>query len=69
MFKDPNERSFCSNCGSPLFIRNPNFVGAVIVTNGTQNEMEGWKPQEELHCSQRMSWVPKLDGTVMHEEM
>ncbi|MCJ1381810.1 hypothetical protein MMC17_004921 [Xylographa soralifera] len=69
MYKDPNERFFCSNCGSPLFIRNPNFVGAVIVTNGTQDEMEGWAPQEEFHCGQRMRWVPKLDGTVMHEEM
>ncbi|QGA14952.1 hypothetical protein EYB26_002608 [Talaromyces marneffei] len=60
-------RSFCTTCGSSLFITNdvsPMLEGAVIVTSGTMNlEGKEWAPKQEYYCRSRGSWVPVIEGT------
>ncbi|CAF4005627.1 unnamed protein product, partial [Rotaria sp. Silwood1] len=41
LYKDPNtdsgttvERAFCSNCGSPVYGKNPQFIGLIAVRLG-----------------------------------
>ncbi|KAI4153489.1 MAG: hypothetical protein L6R39_001556 [Caloplaca ligustica] len=60
----PVLRSFCSNCGSPMFMHNPKHApGVVIVATGT---MEGdverwWRPQTEYYCKRKPGWMT-VDG-------
>ncbi|KAK4613858.1 hypothetical protein CLAFUW4_09450 [Fulvia fulva] len=58
------ERSFCSNCGSPLHIRNvsnPKMSGNIVVCGGTIDEnYKNFKPQSELFPHRRHAWVPEV---------
>jgi len=57
------ERSFCGDCGSPLFIRNPKHENAVIVTSGTlELGEEVWSPKMEFFCKRKAGWVGVLSA-------
>jgi len=61
-------RSFCGECGSPIFTKNPKFESAVIVMSGTMDyekgDLRGWKPRNEFYCKRRGGW---LDGVGAEE--
>ncbi|KAJ5621330.1 hypothetical protein N7528_006113 [Penicillium herquei] len=66
------KRSFCSNCGSPIYTTR--VVGGVeeghiIMTSGTMDFKGGdeWAPMVELYCKNRCSWLPNLEGTKTFE--
>ncbi|KDQ19561.1 hypothetical protein BOTBODRAFT_153498 [Botryobasidium botryosum FD-172 SS1] len=61
-------RSFCSNCGCPIFATNKTYEGVVIVTSGTLDGEYEWKPQNELYCKRRRGWVPEVEGTNRLQE-
>jgi len=66
------DRSFCSTCGSPLFVTNSKSADAIIVTTGTMDMDEllhGWKPEMEYHCRRRRDWVDHLGDTKKLETM
>jgi hypothetical protein len=53
-------RTFCEECGSNLFIRNPKFESAVIVASGTldfEGGLKGWRPVAEFYCKRRGEWL------------
>lgn len=62
-------RSFCSNCGSPLFVTNkanPHIKDAIIVPAGTMDlgaEDDQWAPQREVFTKRRAEWLPKIECT------
>ncbi len=62
------KRSFCANCGSPLFFLTETWPHAMIVTTGTLDERGGgsWKPKLEYYCKRRLSWLPVLEETEKH---
>ncbi|MCJ1394326.1 hypothetical protein MMC18_007204 [Xylographa bjoerkii] len=57
---DTVQRSFCSICGSPLFIMNAKFDRAVIVTKGTMNGAIEWTPQQEYYCKRKEKYVSNM---------
>lgn len=48
-----NTRYFCGNCGSPLYITNPDHANVIIVTSGTLNDAPEMRPNVEFHCKRR----------------
>lgn len=62
------ERLFCSECGSRLFIRNPKYPNAVIVSFGTldlsEEELKKWKPESEFYCKRKGDWLVDAGSEV-----
>ncbi|KAG9245510.1 glutathione-dependent formaldehyde-activating enzyme [Calycina marina] len=56
-------RSFCGNCGSPLFLASSKHPENVTVTSGTMDLEDGmWKPKMEFYCKRKPSWM-NTEGT------
>ncbi|TVY19797.1 hypothetical protein LARI1_G003035 [Lachnellula arida] len=57
------KRSFCGDCGSNIFIKNPKWKGAVIVATGTldyEEALKEWKPEAEFFCKRRGPWLSSI---------
>ncbi|CAF1154676.1 unnamed protein product [Rotaria magnacalcarata] len=75
LYQDPNtdsgttvERAFCNNCGSPVYGRNPKFIGLIAVRLGLFNPLP--KPGMALYCKNRPDWNKgTIDGVQEHEAM
>ncbi|KAJ8187129.1 hypothetical protein LV157_004782 [Aspergillus fumigatus] len=69
----PLSRSFCSNCGSPLFISSESIdPAAVTVTSGTMDlrpARSEWAPAMEVFCARRREWLAPVEGTEKHDTM
>ena len=61
------ERVFCNDCGSPIYGKNPKFVGLIAVRLGIFNELP--KPGMALYCKERPPWNKAIDGVEDHETM
>ncbi|KAK1993549.1 glutathione-dependent formaldehyde-activating enzyme [Colletotrichum falcatum] len=67
-------RSFCSVCGSSLFVATHEFSKKVAVTSGTMNGVQGvegdksWTPKLEFFCKQKATWLA-TEGTVQKDTM
>ncbi|GIK05756.1 hypothetical protein Aspvir_009869 [Aspergillus viridinutans] len=64
----PLSRSFCSNCGSSLFISSESLSpNMVTITSGTMDlgpSKSEWEPKMEVFCAKRREWVAPVEGTV-----
>ncbi|KAF4233914.1 hypothetical protein CNMCM8980_004110 [Aspergillus fumigatiaffinis] len=69
----PLSRSFCSICGSPLFISSESIAPtAVTVTSGTMDigpAKSEWEPKMEVFCARRREWLAPVEGTEKHDAM
>lgn len=58
------ERTFCSNCGSSLSVRNvtnPKSKDNIVICAGTVDDnFKDFVPQSELFAHRRHSWVPAV---------
>jgi hypothetical protein len=50
-------RSFCSNCGTPLFFESSRWPGQVHLTLATLDSDEGLEPQAHAYWSSRAHWA------------
>lgn len=52
-------RSFCSTCGSNMFVHASNFPGVIVVASGTLDGVDSldWKPEYEFFCKRRGAWL------------
>lgn len=58
-------RSFCTNCGSTLFLTSPALPQNIIVSSGTIDGIDGlFVPNRELYCNGKMPWLPELEGST-----
>lgn len=55
-------RHFCSNCGSPLFILNPQRGDMVGITSGSLEDPPREKPTLEFWTEKKRAWVEGLGG-------
>ncbi|RDW71241.1 hypothetical protein BP6252_07804 [Coleophoma cylindrospora] len=58
-------RSFCTECGSPLFITNSNHPENTAVTRGSvdqEPDAAAWAPQMEFYCKRRDAWLGDAAG-------
>jgi hypothetical protein len=60
-------RSFCSNCGSPLISRIDAMPGLAFIKAGTLNDTSWLNPTLELWTTSEQSWVPTIPGAERHE--
>lgn len=53
------ERTFCGNCGSPLFIKREGDEKGMVVTRGTLDigPEAGWTPDVEFFCKRKEVWL------------
>ncbi|PLB40332.1 GFA family protein [Aspergillus candidus] len=61
---NPLQRSFCTTCGSNLFISNDTMdkLGAVSVTSGTIDDQSGLRPTLEVWGRGRREWLNPVEG-------
>lgn len=71
-------RSFCKNCGSPLFLKseNPQMNGEMGITAGTLDFEKGlpteenaalhWTPDAEVFVTDRLSCLSAIAGVKQH---
>jgi hypothetical protein len=60
-------RSFCGNCGSPIYSRIEAFPGTVFIKAGTLNDTTWLNPTEELWCKSQQLWVLPIPGATRYE--
>ena len=56
----PVERSFCGNCGSPIYSATSKAPGMLIVKLGLFDDIP--KPATEGYCKSMSSWEKPVDG-------
>ena len=56
------QRSFCSNCGSPLFFRAPRWPGEVHVAAAHISGQLDQQPTAHAFVSHKASWISICDG-------
>lgn len=64
---NPVYRSFCSDCGSPLFARINSAPNRVVLKAGTLSDITAYKPVAEIYCSKSLNWLPEMPGTAKNE--
>jgi hypothetical protein len=60
-------RSFCSQCGSPIVSRIDAMPGLAFIKAGTLNDTSWLKPTLELWCESAQPWVPPIPGAERYE--
>ncbi|CAF1140866.1 unnamed protein product [Rotaria sp. Silwood1] len=61
------QRTFCDNCGSPIYSTTPTMPGVRIVKLGLFDEIP--KPSFELYCKTRPSWNKPIDDAKQFDAM
>jgi hypothetical protein len=59
---DHATRSFCRECGSPLFFAEDHHPEAISVALGTLEGDPGGRPVAHIHTASRASWVDIADS-------
>ncbi|KAE9374669.1 hypothetical protein N431DRAFT_372474 [Stipitochalara longipes BDJ] len=63
---------FCPECGSSMYRAGATFAGQKVVQGGVIDDMSilnDLKMEVELFAPQRVSWVPKVEGTSDKHDM
>lgn len=57
-------RHFCGDCGSPIYLTNPEFEGLLILYSGCVDEevLKHAKPRGELFADNRRTWFAGVEG-------
>ncbi len=61
-------RSFCAQCGTPLFFRHDHHPGEIDVTTCSLDEPERFPPKDHTWASRRLPWLAVEDGLPRHAE-
>ena len=66
---DVLQRSFCTTCGSNLFIKNGRMekLGALSVTTGTMDDQKGLRPTMEVWGRGRREWLNPVEGALVKD--
>lgn len=63
---------FCGDCGSTLYRTGGAFPGLVIIKVGIMDDVDAFekaKPGAELFSTQRVEWVPEIQGAQQMKTM
>lgn len=63
---------FCGDCGSTLFRTGDSFPDTVIIKLGVMDSKDAFekaKPEVELYSTQRVDWVPEIQGAKQMKTM
>lgn len=62
------KRHYCSECGSPVYIRSAQREDIVIVNAGTLDDPATFVPQMNIWTKSAQPWVKFADGLPCHPE-
>lgn len=53
-------KSICSNCGTPIFNKNPKYEGLTILHLGSVDQPQHLAPQANLYCESQVGWLEEV---------
>ena len=53
-------KSFCGECGTPIFNSNPKYAGLKILHLGSLDGPLNKEPQVNIYCDSRLPWLDRL---------
>jgi hypothetical protein len=62
------KRSFCGNCGSPLFYQNQDFPEDIYIHLGSFDQPEALPPDRHVWVSERIPWHKIKDGLPQYDQ-
>jgi hypothetical protein len=62
------DRSFCGNCGSPLFYESSDYPGEVYINLGSFDQPEELPPDRHVWESYRIAWYQIDDGLPQYKQ-
>jgi hypothetical protein len=65
---DNATKSFCANCGSPIFNENPKYAGLKIVYLGALDHAEHLSPMVDTYCESQLAWLDKMNDLRKMEQ-
>lgn len=54
------EKSFCGQCGTPIFNSHPKFAGLKILHLGSLDDLLNLAPAVNIYCESRLDWLDRL---------
>jgi len=63
----PVERTFCSNCGTPLTYQHSAYPDEVDVTTASLDDPSAFPPADHTWTSERIAWLELGDRLPRHE--
>lgn len=63
------KRSFCGNCGTPLFYENQSFPENIYIHIGSFDQPENLPPDRHTWVSERISWHQIKDDLKQYDEL
>ncbi len=61
------ERTFCSNCGTPISFQSKKLTGVMHFYIATMEDPEHFKPQVHVAYEEKLSWLHIEDDLPKHE--
>ncbi len=61
------ERSFCSNCGAPVFSASPLAPGVTLIKAGSLDDASWVEPGAEFFTSSAQPWAPRFENAAGFE--
>ncbi|WP_084164363.1 GFA family protein [Rheinheimera texasensis] len=53
-------KSFCDNCGTPIYNQNPKLAGLKILYLGSIDNAPNLKPAINIYCESQLQWVNQI---------
>jgi hypothetical protein len=60
-------RSFCGECGTPMFYEDEALAGEIYVAIGVFDDPEAFEPREHSWFSRKLPWLDIWDDLPRHE--
>jgi hypothetical protein len=51
------QKSFCTDCGTPIYNTNPKYAGLRILHLGSLDDPDKLQPQVNIYCESRLDWL------------
>lgn len=61
-------RSFCGDCGTPMFYEDERLPGEVYVAIGVFDDPASFEPREHSWISRKLPWLDVRDDLPRHDE-
>ena len=68
-YESTTKRSFCSNCGSPLFSIVEAMPDVAFLKAGTLDDMSWFEPTAEIWTGSAPDWAPHFEGVAQHQRI
>lgn len=61
-------KSFCGECGTPIFNSNPKYSGLKILHLGSLDDSLSLEPKVNIYCESQLGWLDRLPEITSVEQ-